>query len=327
MAQTGTDTGFAAQTIRAGGLVAFATETVYGLGADATNADAVVKIFEAKKRPLFDPLIVHIASLNQLDQLVINQPPLLKVLANNFWPGPLTLLLPRNADVIPDLVTSGLEEVGIRIPNQPLALEFLNAAGCPVAAPSANLFGQISPTTAAHVDEQLGDSVDYILDGGPCDVGIESTILRIVDDQNLQVLRYGGIAIDDIRQLLPKVKVEQATAVIDQHEVQAPGQLQRHYAPRTPMVLRDHPVAVQGKRCGLLSYTPQQAQDQFTAVEILSDQTSDLKAQMVESAKRLFAAMRRLDAQSLDLIVAKPFPEIGLGRALNDRLQRASEAN
>jgi L-threonylcarbamoyladenylate synthase len=314
----GTDVERAARLLVSGGLVAFATETVYGLGASALDTRAVARIFEAKGRPRFDPLIVHVADPKWLQRLVPTPiPDLARILIERFWPGPLTVVLPKTMNV-PDLVTAGLPTVAVRMPAHPLALELLKRADTPVAAPSANLFGQVSPTTAQHVADQLGSQIDYILDGGPCSVGVESTVLNL-SAAIPAVLRPGGISREQIEEVVGTVASE-SLASDDASPQPGPGMLAAHYATRTPLVL----AAVDDRlptatRVGLLALVPEPTQHRFAAVEILSP-----RADLAEAAAALFAAMRRLDALKLDLIVARPVPETGLGRAINDRLRRAA---
>ncbi len=306
----------AARIIRHGGIVAFPTETVYGLGADAFNPLAVVKIFEAKGRPLFDPLIVHVASRNDLDQLVAEIPPNAVELMERFWPGPLTLVLLKKEEV-PEIVTAGLPSVAVRMPKHPMALALIKASGCPIAAPSANLFGYVSPTTADHVRDQLGDRVDFILDGGPCEVGLESTIISFVEGEP-QLLRPGGIPLEEIESVIGKVRL----GSMNNEKPSAPGMLPKHYAPRTPILLdwREEDVAPYGNRkIGLLAFHKVRSSLKFSQVEVLSE-----KGDLREAAANLFAAIRRLDRLGLDLILADSVPEVGLGRAIMDRLRRAS---
>lgn len=327
-APVGDDVRSAAQRLCGGELVAFATETVYGLGVNALDETAVAKVFAAKNRPTFDPLIVHLHDVSQLQDVVAELPAAARKLIDAFWPGPLTLVLPKR-DVVPDLVTAGLQTVAVRMPDHPQALELLRLAGVPVAAPSANPFGCISPTTAAHVAEQLGDAVDYILDGGPCRVGLESTVLQIRGDGDASfpdargraeavVLRPGGLTLEAIEAVVGPVAFPASTG--DASAKPAPGMLSRHYAPQTPLdVAASLPVPQPGERVGLLTLSPPADATGFEYVEALSP-TGDL----VEAAAGFFAALRRLDAMRLDRIVATVFPEQGLGRALNDRLQRAA---
>jgi L-threonylcarbamoyladenylate synthase len=297
--------------LHAAGLVAFPTETVYGLGADALNPRAVARIFEAKQRPTFDPLIVHVRRIEDVEELTSAFPETARQLAKRFWPGPLTLVLPKRP-LVPDLVTAGQPTVAVRIPAHPLALELLERAQIPIAAPSANRFGSVSPTTAEHVEEQLGDAVDVILDGGPCAVGVESTIISLASDRPL-LLRPGGTSLEEIEALIGEVEIPPP----DQLQSAAPGRLAKHYATRTPLQLAAAGIA--GKRAGLLALTEPEEAAPYDAIEVLSP-TGDLR----EAAANLFAAMRRLDAAGLDVIVATEVPEVGLGRAINDRLRRAS---
>jgi L-threonylcarbamoyladenylate synthase len=305
----------AASVLRRGGLVAFPTETVYGLGADAFNPIAVARVFEVKARPSFDPLIVHLADGADLGRVSPSGDPRALALGTRFWPGPLTLVLPRRPDV-PDLVTSGLDSVAVRVPDHPAARALIAAAGTPVAAPSANPFGYVSPTTAAHVAELLGRCVDLVLDGGPCTVGVESTILSLVSDPPA-ILRPGGVAREALEEALGL-----ALAVAGRAERPlAPGQLDRHYATRTPLRVlpgrAGSALAAEG-RVGLLAWSAEPPAG-WAAVEILSPDGSKETA-----AARLFAALRRLDAAGLDLILAEPCDESGLGHAIMDRLRRAA---
>ena len=304
----------AAGILRRGGVVAFPTETVYGLGADAFNARAVARVFEVKARPSFDPLIVHLAGAGERGRVAATDDPRAAVLAARFWPGPLTLVLPRRPEV-PDLVTSGLDTVGVRVPAHRAARALIAAAGTPVAAPSANPFGYVSPTTAAHVAELLGSAVDLVLDGGPCRVGVESTVLSLAGRVPV-ILRPGGV---------PREALEDAlghpleTAGRDEHPL-APGQLPRHYATRTPLaILAGEAGPPPEGRVGLLAWrrAPERG---YAAVELLAPDGSPETA-----AANLFAALRRLDAARLDLILAEPCAESGLGHAIMDRLRRAAE--
>ncbi|HSN03882.1 MAG TPA: L-threonylcarbamoyladenylate synthase [Nitrospira sp.] len=311
----------AAGVIRNGGLVAFPTETVYGLGCDALNPDAVTRIFEAKQRPSFDPLIVHIADRSALETLI----PLLSTrerrLMEAFWPGPLTLVLPKHARV-PDLVTAGLPTVAVRMPSHPVAQTLIREAGVPIAAPSANPFGYVSPTCAQHVVDGLGDRVDLILDGGPCPIGVESTIVSMGGTWP-ELLRPGSITIAALRKVIgPVVRATPNQTLI------APGHLPRHYATLTPMTILAGPgielVAPDHERVGLLAISqPNHRDDRLCAMEVLSA-TGDLR----EAARNLFAALRRLDALGLDRLYAESCDERGLGLAIMDRLRRcATPAN
>jgi L-threonylcarbamoyladenylate synthase len=321
-----TDVEQAALAIRAGKLVAFATETVYGLGADALNENAVAGVFAAKKRPEFDPLIVHVASLDWLTRLVTSIPPLAETLANEFWPGPLTLVFPKRK-IVPDLVTSGFPTVAVRMPSHPQAIELLERSDRPVAAPSANPFGRISPTTAQHVADGLGSQIDLILDGGSCTVGVESSVVSVLEETPT-ILRHGGITQEQIEAVIGPVRV--VDSLVSSRLVTSPGQLPSHYSPSTRLVLADtvdwnaidatqHVAGLvfdNAAKEALLANAPQ---DRFVDIRVLSP-TSDL----IEATARFFAELRSLDNSDATLIVATLFPNQSLGRALNDRLQRAS---
>jgi len=304
----------ASAVLRAGGLVAFPTETVYGLGADATNARAVARLFEAKERPHFDPLIVHLGAADWLERCVTDVPREARRLAQRFWPGPLTLVLPKR-ESIPDIVTSGLPTVAVRVPSHPVAHALICALDQPVAAPSANRFGRLSPTTALAVAEDLGERVEMVLDAGPTTHGIESTIVAF-GDEGPRLLRPGPITQEDLRDCLGcDVAVVRKPAPTPE----APGMLERHYAPRTPLRLLEGAPPAETRRVACLAFRAAPAGD-FAAVEILSP-AGDLR----EAAANLFAALRRLDAAGAEWIVAEPVPEAGLGVAIMDRLRRAAE--
>jgi L-threonylcarbamoyladenylate synthase len=306
----------AAQIIKRGGVVAIPTETVYGLGADAFNPIAVARIFEVKKRPFFDPLIVHVARDAHLEKLVAEIPSDAKKLIERFWPGPLTVVL-RKREELPEIVTAGLSTVAIRMPDHPIALSLIQTAGSPIAAPSANLFGYLSPTTAEHVRDQLGHEIDFILDGGPCRVGVESTILAFSEGRP-ELLRPGGLSLEEIESIIGKVDVRK----IEGRKPGAPGMLPTHYAPRTPMILRPRDRmadACQKGKVGILVLRRIEENLRGEQIEILSE-----KGDLREAAANLFAAIRRLDDLNLDLIVAETVPEEGLGLAIMDRLRRAS---
>ncbi len=303
----------AADVIRRGGLVALPTETVYGLGANAWNSTAVAGIFAAKERPEFDPLIVHLPSVAALPQVATSIPPRAQRLADAFWPGPLTLVLPKQP-AVSDLVTSGLPTVGVRIPAHPMMRAVLELAAVPIAAPSANRFGRLSPTTAEHVFDQLGDRIDLILDGGPCSLGVESTIV-FVDDQSATILRPGGLAMEAIAEVIGSVEIAKGSS----DRPTAPGMLAQHYAPRTPIeIVTTPPEVPSGAKWGLLQFIPGEVIG-YAAVETLSP-----TGRLEEAAANFFAALHRLDRAGLERILAMPFPEQGLGHALNDRLRRAA---
>ena len=302
----------AASVIREGGLVAFPTETVYGLGANCFDARAVAKIFEVKRRPHFDPIIVHIADFEDAERLSLGVDEKARMLAQRFWPGPLTLVLPKS-EIVPDIVTAGLETVAIRMPSHPVALRLIKEANVPIAAPSANLFGHLSPTTAEHVADQIGGEIDLILDGGRCPVGVESTVLYLTDKPT--VLRLGGLPVEEIERVIGKAEISTLAK-----RPRSPGQFPRHYSPRTPLeILRNKSLDVpKGKKVGLLAFRPPKDKAPFERVEILSA-SGDLR----EAAYNFFSCLHRLDKAGLDIIYAEPVPEVGLGRAIMDRLTKA----
>ena len=306
----------AVELLRAGRLVAFPTETVYGLGADASNAEAVARIFAAKGRPADHPLIVHLAAARDIDAWAVDVPPLARTLAAACWPGPLTLVLRRSA-MVPDAVTGGLATVGVRVPAHPVALALLRSFGGGIAAPSANRFGTVSPTTAAHVRESLGGRVDLVLDGGPSTVGVESTIVDLSGEEPA-ILRPGG---------LPREVLEAIAGVPfpirDGGEVRAPGMLAGHYAPDARLELvepaaqpgRAATLRREGRAVGVLAFAPGGPIKDATIVDLGSDEE--------DAARRLYAAIRQLDA-TCDVILAWPPEERGLGLAIADRLRRAA---
>jgi L-threonylcarbamoyladenylate synthase len=324
MATIGTYLAHAAQLLREGHIVAIPTETVYGLAANAFDEEAVLKVFAAKQRPSFDPLIVHIGQRDEIHRVVKELPPGAEALMDAFWPGPLTLVLPKQA-IVPDLVTSGLDTVAVRMPAHPLTLELLRQLDFPLAAPSANPFGYVSPTTAQHVADQLDDKVPYILDGGPCSVGVESTILGWVlgaDDRppattrtgRWHLYRPGGIPLEAIEQVIGRVEpaVKQVLPV-------APGMLESHYAPRKPVHVGDVPTLLRrfaGERIGIISFRTEYPAHRC---EVLSEHGNP-----AEAARHLFAVLRELDDTDCSVILAEEFPDEGLGLAINDRLRRAS---
>lgn len=313
-ARVGTDLAEAERLLRAGCVVAVPTETVYGLAANAFDLEAVLKVFAIKERPSFDPLIVHVGDRNDVAGVARELPAGAEALMDAFWPGPLTLVLPRRPEV-PDVVTSGLDTVGVRMPAHPLLRELLGLLDFPLAAPSANPFGYVSPTTAQHVADQLGDRVPYILDGGPCAVGLESTILGH-EQGRWKLYRPGGVGVEAIARVLG-----QEPEVPPQSPLQppAPGMLASHYAPRKPLVLGDLDdlqAAHAGERTATIAFQQERSPG---PCRVLSP-TGDL----AEAARNLFAALRELDASDVAVILAEPVPEEGLGRAINDRLRRAA---
>ena len=309
----------AVELLQQGEIVAVPTETVYGLAADALNPDAAIKIFEAKERPRFDPLIVHLPHLDWLQRLA-NVPTYIRkltdALTQTFWPGPLTIVLPKS-DLVPDVVTAGLDTVATRISAHPVFGDVVRAFGRPIAAPSANRFGRISPTDAAHVFDELDGRVELIIDGGATHHGIESTVIGL-NRGAIQILRPGPVT---AAQLAPFAKVEM---VAPSKTISAPGQLPIHYAPRTPLRLIEdtdsfHPAP--GQRVGLLRWSSakQDLAGGYCMIRYLS-RRDDLR----EAALNLFRYLRELDAAELDLIVAERVPEEGVGVAINDRLRRGA---
>ena len=307
----------ACEVLERGEVVALPAETVYGLAGNALEAEAAARIFEAKARPFFDPLICHLPNLGWLEE-VTDLPAALKpqvqALVSAFWPGPLTLVLPKRA-CIPDLVSAGLHTVAVRWSAHPVFQAVLERFGRPLAAPSANRFGRISPTTADHVFEELKQRISLILDGGPTFHGLESTIVAPTGT-GLHILRSGPVTAEDLAAFGAVTQVSGGDEL-----PQAPGQLKSHYAPRTPLNLLDEAFGSAEKeanpRSGLLAW--RQATPGFGATEVLSGQ-----GDLVEAAARLFAALRRLDEAGLAQIYAEPVPNTGLGVAINDRLGRAA---
>jgi L-threonylcarbamoyladenylate synthase len=319
LSEIGNDIFKAKQILDQSGLVAIPTETVYGLAGNCFNPETIARIFEVKKRPSFDPLIVHAVNLDQICEFVDHIPEKAGMLARHFWPGPLTLIL-KKKEIIPDIVTSGLDTVAVRIPRHPLTLGLLKILDYPLAAPSANPFGYVSPTTAMHVEQQLGADLSYILDGGPCKVGVESTIIGF-ENETPVVYRLGGASVEDIEVVAGKVQIKPHST----SNPVGPGMLESHYAPMTPVVL--------GKPSEVLHMYPDQnigilAFDNY--VEGISQEHQYVlseKRDLNEAATRLFTGLRHLDQLHLQRIIAEPVPDVGLGRAINDRLQRAATRN
>lgn len=323
------DLAAAGAALAAGKLVAFPTETVYGLGANAFDPIAVARIFEAKRRPTFDPLIVHVAGISWVERVAAAVPPKARLLMEALWPGPLTLILPRR-DEVPDLVTSGLPTVAVRFPAHPVARSIIEHAGVPIAAPSANPFGYLSPTTAAHVEAQLGDRIDFLVDGGACPVGVESTVLDLSVDPP-RILRPGGMDIASVERVAGPVELFDRSVAVPT----SPGQLESHYAPHAPLLLRDYgalPDAAIGggsarapaRGAVALVYDMRRAEALrrsrlFARVEVLSE-----RGDSREAAARLFSVLHRLDAEGAPEIWAERVPPDGLGAAVNDRLYKAS---
>lgn len=315
----------AAQIICSGGLVAFPTETVYGLGADALNESAVRKIFIAKERPLDDPLIVHIAHAQQLTLLARHISQRVWDLTERFWPGPLTLVLPKT-EKVPSVTTGGLDTVAVRAPAHPIARRLIELSKCPIAAPSANRFGRPSPTTAQHVLEDLDGRIDLVLDGGPTPIGVESTVLDLTQDPPM-ILRPGGVTLEALQEILGEVRVLSSSA--SEAAKRSPGTRWRHYAPRAQLLLAEsaqleqivHELLKDGKRVGVMvrqSHLPCSPPPSVLSV-------IHMPLDLSEYARRLFAALRELDARGVDVIVVEKVEEHGLGRAIMDRLRKATQ--
>ncbi|PWE00212.1 L-threonylcarbamoyladenylate synthase [Marinilabilia rubra] len=310
--QIGNDITHAAQLIQSGELVAFPTETVYGLGADALNPSAVAKIFEAKERPAFDPLIVHVAHLNQTKSLCRQWDERIRLLAEHFWPGPLTIVVEKN-ERVPDIVTSGLNTVGIRMPDHPLALQLIAEAKTPIAAPSANKFGRISPTKAWHVANQLTE-VPYIIDGGQTTVGIESSVIRLHED-GFVMLRPGAISSDQIREVIPESKMSD-----EEHKLHSPGLIKSHYSPQKPLFIGEIDLKETDlSNAGLIAWGQPEYASKFSKVEYLS-----VDQRMEEAAINLFSALHNMESSDVEFIVADPVPEEGIGIAIMDRMRKAA---
>jgi L-threonylcarbamoyladenylate synthase len=313
--QMGSDLKVAESFLAAGELVAIPTETVYGLAANALNEIAVAKIFEAKNRPTFDPLIVHIASIQDIFKYSENITDLAMQLAEKFMPGPLTLLVQKKS-IIPHLVTSGLDTVGLRIPNHALTLKLLQQLSFPLAAPSANPFGYISPTTAEHVLAQLNGKLPYILNGGNCSVGVESTIVEATKNEII-VHRLGGVPVEDLKTVCANVVLN----INQSSNPKAPGKLLIHYAPKKQLFFTDNLPAMlnqhEHKNVAVITFFNQQI-DGATAFPL------SINKNLNEAASNLFKTMRFLDQSEFDVIIAEAFPNKGLGLAINDRLTRAS---
>ncbi len=312
MAEIGRDLALAAQLLETGEVVAVPTETVYGLAANALDPSAVVKIFRVKRRPLFNPLIVHIPNANVLSKYVDSIPPLVERIMAEYSPGPITYLLSKN-DIIPDIVSSGLPNVAIRIPSHPLMRKLLESLSFPLAAPSANTFGYISPTSAMHVQHQLGNEIPYIIDGGKSGIGIESTIISEADGKII-VHRLGGLSIEDIEKVAGKVEL----VITSSSNPKSPGQLDSHYAPRKPLFLKENiKISRNRNSVGYLTFGKTPIYNYH--LDLSPDRNPS------EAAIHLFAYMRALDAMpDIAYIEAELLPEDGLGRAINDRLRRAA---
>jgi L-threonylcarbamoyladenylate synthase len=311
----GKDLDQAKALLERGALVAIPTETVYGLAANGLNAAAIARIYEAKNRPQFNPLILHVANLEQAERLVMEMPDACKRLMQSFSPGPITYLLPKSS-LVPDMVTAGSARVAIRIPAHPMALELLTMLDFPLAAPSANPSGYVSPVSAMHVFEGLQGKISYILDGGSCTIGLESTIVGF-EEEKVVVHRLGGISAEQISAI---AGVDTITSLAHASPT-APGQLKSHYATSKPLLIGDVAQLIDafaGKKMGLLLF--ERSAGLAVEKEILLSPSGSLE----EAAAGLFRAMRLLDQSDLDVIIAQRFPNTGIGRAINDRLERAA---
>lgn len=304
--------------LNSGELLAIPTETVYGLAANAFDGIAVAKIYQAKNRPQFNPLILHSNSIQRFEEWGLEIPKQALLLAKKFSPGPLTMVVPK-CQIIPDIVTAGHNSVAIRIPNHPLTLELLSKLSFPLAAPSANKSGTVSPTKAQDVQEQFGEEIGAILDGGQCAIGLESTIISFTGKQP-KLLRLGGLSIEEIEDCLGE-KLDQ-TKLINNENPEAPGMLSRHYAPQTPLYLNEaslHLTSASYKEMAFIGFCLPHSEIPLENQIILSPQGS-----YTEAAHNLFAALRQADAMKKALIIAALLPEENLGRAINDRLRRAA---
>lgn len=312
---TGTNLAKAAELLIQGDLVAIPTETVYGLAANALNPDAVLKIFETKGRPAFNPLIVHVHHANQFSKYASEVPDLVKTLAAKFSPGPITFVLPKK-NIIPDIVTGGGDTVALRVPGHPLTLKLLSVLDFPLAAPSANPFGYISPVDALHVKDQLDGKIPYIIDGGQCMIGIESTVISVIEGK-LIVYRLGGVSLEELKDVVDEVELR----ISNFTNPNSPGQLKSHYAPRIPLrfgKIKDLMQEFAGKKNAILSFTKNYSE------ECVANQVLSYSGDLHEAARNLFTALRKLDNSNAEIILAEKFPDHGLGLAINDRLERAS---
>ncbi len=305
----------AAQLLKQGEVVAIPTETVYGLAGNAFEPKALAKIFAAKERPTFDPLIVHIADIEQLKDVAQNIPDAAYKLAEAYWPGPMTIILPKK-DCIPDLCTSGLPSVAVRFPSHPIAQAIIKESGLPLAAPSANLFKHVSPTTAEHVAAQLADRIAGIVDGGACEVGVESSIISLVGEKPT-VLRPGAITPEMFRKILGDVDIKESTSKPGQ-AMQAPGQCDTHYRPQVPLFYGEVPTGYK-----LPANTVRIAFGDNVGPIPATVNLSETK-NLTEATAKLYALMHDLDLPEYDLILVDPIPNEGVGMAINDRLKRAS---
>ncbi|WP_299109179.1 L-threonylcarbamoyladenylate synthase [uncultured Winogradskyella sp.] len=314
----------AIQLLTAEDIVAIPTETVYGLAGNIYSEKAIKSIFETKKRPFFNPLIVHIPSIDQLSDIVAYIPEKAQLLAEAFWPGPITLVLKKKA-IIPDLITGGKDTVAVRVPNHPTTLELLNRLNFPLAAPSANPFSSISPTTAQHVETYFKNNIKMVLDGGACTSGIESTIIGFENDEPI-IYRLGSTAIEAIEAVVGKIEIKNTVTEAPKQKTipDAPGMLARHYAPKTKTVLTENVQETldlyKNKRIGLITFQSE-INHKIIEVQIALSKSGDLE----ESASNLYDILHQLDNMHLDVIIAEKLPDYGLGKSINDRLTRATK--
>ena len=299
-----------------GDIIALPTETVYGLAANIYLDSALEKVFKLKKRPSHNPLIIHISNAGILEQIAKNIPAKARELANVFWPGPLTLVLEKQ-DQIPNRITAGKPTVAVRVPNHPIALQLLESLNFPLAAPSANPFGSLSPTSAEHVALYFKEEINFILDVGPCFCGLESTIIGFENDKPI-LYRHGAISIEEIEKIIGPIKIKNQNS----KNPSAPGMLTRHYAPKTQIQINDDISLALAqnpdKKIGVLSFKKNKKIKTEIHQEVLS-----ISGDLNEASKNLYAALHRLDQMNLDLIISSFFPEKGLGKTINDRLKRA----
>ncbi|REG88991.1 translation factor SUA5 [Winogradskyella sediminis] len=312
----------AIQLLTAEDIVAIPTETVYGLAGNIYSEKAIKAIFETKRRPFFNPLIVHIPSIDELSNIVEHIPAKAQLLAEAFWPGPITLVLKKKG-IIPDLITGGKDTVAVRVPNHPTTLELLNRLDFPLAAPSANPFSSISPTTAQHVEAYFKDAIKMVLDGGACTSGIESTIIGFENDEPM-IYRLGSKSLEDIEAIVGTIEIKNSVKSQTEAIPDAPGMLERHYAPKTKTILTTNILESinlhKNKRIGLLTF---QSEIDHPNIEVqIALSTSGV---LVESASNLYDVLHQLDKMHLDIIIAEEFPDYGLGKSINDRLTRATK--
>ena len=318
MADIGQDIDRAKELLLHNDIVGIPTETVYGLAGNALNEEVILKIYEVKNRPKFDPFIAHTNALEKMEPFIKEIPDRAGILASQFWPGPLTLLLEKK-DSIPDLLTSGNDRVAIRIPNHPLILRLLEQLNFPLAAPSANPFGYVSPTTAHHVNTQLGSEISYILDGGECNIGVESTIIGFENEEPI-VYRLGGIPIESIEEIIGRVKLK----INMSSDPSAPGMLKSHYSPGRKIRIgniEEHLKQMNSETTGVISF-----QHRFNVPSenlfILSE-----RGDLLETARNIFKALREMDKPHIKEILVEFVPDHGLGKAVNDRLRRSAVIN